>query len=247
MAGPILEIAPPTRADREGGISAVAEFRANERLGGVEGVVFQSDGCTFPQISEHLCYAGELEPDPKVFEGIGLEDAIGDPFPLYAGVKCFIGPDADELQRAESALRTGQDRGLEEALATWAAGGTALAAGATVIDSIAAVEQALDDEYIGRGAIFMSRGDAVLAHAAGVLEYGGSFPTTVNGTPVIASGRVARGVVYGLGSITVEHSSTQSREVLDPKTNTHWALAEAVFILAVDCAFRVSSTITPTP
>lgn len=247
MAGPAIQIDAPTREQRAGGISSVATFRSNDRLGAAGGLTFQSDGCTFPQVSQHLCYAGEADPEDKTFDGIDLIDAIGVPFPLYAGVKCFAGPDPDELERSRHALAAGQDRLLEAALATWAAGGTALAGGPGAAGAIANVEQALDDQYLGQGVILMSRGDAVIAAAENAIDYyGQSVAQTVNGTPIIASGRVPRGVVYGLGSIAIEHSDVETFEVIDPTSNTHWALAEAIFAIVVDCAFRVSSAIQAT-
>lgn len=243
MAGPTIEIQPPVRRERQGGIRDVATFRSNDRLGAAAGLVFQSDGCTFPQISEHLCYVGEVTPDDKTFEGIDLQNGVGEPFPLYAGVKCFLGPDPDELERARAALEAGKDRALEGQLGTWAAAGLPLVAGAGVADAIALVEQALDSQYLGQGVILMSRADAVRAHAAGALEYTASGPVTINGTPVLASGFIAMGTVSGLGAITVEESgvSAYQKELLEE--NELWALAEQIFAIAVDCEFRVHSTI----
>lgn len=241
MAGPAIEIQAPVRTDRVGGIGKVATFRPNDRIGIAEGVVFQSDGCTFPQTEENRCYAAAAVPD-KTYDGIEIDDAIGAPVTLYAGVSCFIAPDPDEYERAERALASGRDRVLEELLGTWAAGGTALTAGGSVAGAIAEVEQDLDDNYIGRGVILMSRADAVRADAEGALEaHDDGIPTTVNGTPVIASGRVVSGTVYGLGSIVVEHSATSTRETINPTENKHYALAEAVYVLAVDCEYRAKS------
>ena len=244
MAGPSLEVAPPARKPRAGGIAAVAEVRTNDRLGAVAELTFQSDGCAFPQVSQHLCYAGTATPEDKRFDGIDLVDAIGAPFPLYAGVKCFEGPEPDELARAERTLEQGQDRALEGVLAAWAAGGSALPDGTGVAGALGEVEQAIDDQYLAQGVILMSRGDAVLADTALVRGADGLL-TTVNGTPVIASGRVEPGAVYGLGAVTVERSGASSYEVVDPESNTRWALAEAVFAIIVDCGFRVKSTILP--
>jgi hypothetical protein len=245
MAGPTVEIQPPVRRERQGGIRSVATFRENERLGAAADLVFQSDGCSFPEISEHLCYVGEVDPANKTFDGIELHNAIGEPFPLYSGVQCFLGPDPDQLERARAALEAGRDRQLESAVYAWAQGGVPLVDGVNVADAIALVEQALDGQYLGQGVILMSRADAVRAHAAGALEYTVSGPVTINGTPVIASGFVGQGQVFGLGSIVVEHSGVEAfqRELLEQ--NQLWALAEQVFAIIVDCEFRVHSTITP--
>lgn len=245
MAGPDIPIEAPVRAPRQGGIEDVATFRPNARLGSAGSVVFQSDGCAFPQISEHLCYTGEDVPADKTFDGITIDDAIGAPFPLYAGIKCTEGPDADHALRAERQLEAGMGRALENELETWAAGGVALTAGATVVPAIAHVEQALDSQYVGQGVILISRFDATVAAAAGAIEEGESgVLRTKLGTPVIASGSVAPGTVYGLGAIVVEFQTVETREVLDPEYNTRYALAERIFAIAVDCEYRVKSTIT---
>lgn len=255
MAGPTIVIQPPTRRERTGGIEQVAEFRLNERLAAGSGVTFQSDGCEFPKISEHLCYrtpemtVPEDDEDPEVippadkeFGGINILDGIGEPFPLYAGVKCSLGPDRDDFDdRAQDTLLLGRSRELEAALAAWAAGATAGTAGANVKRAIANVEQYIDANYVAQGIVLMSRADTAEAE----LELDGSgMLRTSNGTPVIASGRIAPGTVYGVGAVSVEHSSVETRDVLDPITNTHWALAEQVFSIAVDCEFRTKSTIT---
>lgn len=247
MAGPIMEIEPPVREKRVGGIEAVAEFRVNEQLGAVEGVVFQSDGCTFPKISEHLCYVGDPTPADKTYDGITIDDAIGVPFPLYAGVKCTAGPEPDELERAEAQLEFGMGRELEAQLFAWAAGATAAGGGtaAGVGAAIARVEQQLDSNLVGRGVILMSRYDATLAgqlNSFNDVQETGPLVTRL-GTPVIASGRVTPGTVYGLGAIVVEHSTRKSFDVIDPEYNQHYALAEEVFVLAVDCEFRTKSAI----
>lgn len=242
MAGPDIAIEAPDRTDRVGGLTKVATFRPNDRLGVAETVVFQSDGCTFPQTEESRCYAVAPVPD-KTYDGIEIDDAIGAPITLYAGVSCWAGPDADELERAERALDAGRDRVLEEILGTWGLGGTALAAGGNIVGAIAEVEQDLDDNYIGRGVILMSRADAVRADAAGALKAGADgVPFTINGTPVIASGRIPSGDVIGLGAIVIEYTDIASRETINPNENKHYALAEAIYVLAVDCEYRVTSS-----
>lgn len=244
MAGPTIEIAPPPRTPRVGGLSKVATFRSNDRLGVAESVVFQSDGCAFPSTEESRCIATAPVPD-KTFSGIDIEDAIGAPFTVYAAVQCFAGPDPDELQRAEAIYEQGLDRTLEGVLGVWAAGGTALAAGGTAAGAVALVEQALDANYLGRGVILMSRADAVRADVDGMLHDGpDGIPYTINGTPVIASGKIAPGTVYGTGAIAVEHSAMFSHEQIDPTHNKIYALAEANFVLAVDCEYRVKSSAT---
>jgi len=243
MAGPIIEVTAPARVAREGGLADVAEFRLNDRLGAAEGLVFQSDGCTFPRSEPNRCIA-ETPPADKTFDGIEIEGAIGAPFTLYSAVACYAGPDPDFAERARRLLDEGRDRPLEDALETWASAGTALPNGGDVVGAVAAVEQELDSNYLGRGVLLMSRADAVRADAAGIVEKVGDQIQTINGTPVIASGMVTPGTVYGLGSITVEHSSVIGRDIVHPTTNKHFALAEASFAVLVDCEFRVKSATT---
>lgn len=243
MAGPAMEVAPPAREKRVGGLSSVATFRPNDRLGAVGALVFQSDGCTFPRTEVSRCIA-ETPPADKTFDGIDNQDAIGEPFTLYAGVACYAGPEPDFAERARRTLAEGRDRPLEDALETWAAGATALAAGTSVAESLALVEQQLDSAYIGRGVILMSRADAVRADAQGALHTVGDQIKTINGTPVIASGVVTPGTVYGLGSITVEESAVVEHDVITPQENKHYAIAESSHALLVDCEFRTKSAVT---
>ena len=240
MAGPTLRIEAPARAARKGGITKVAEVRENGAIGNAEAVVYQSDGCTFPYTEEVRCYAASTPPD-KTYAGIEVEDAIGAPFTIVAGVACFINPDPDEKERARRLHDEGRDRVLEEVAEAWASAGTALAAGGSVDGAIAIIDQELDDKYVGQGVILMSRGDAVRAEFALTLG-ADSIPYTINGTPVIASGRVAPGTVYGLGAIVIEHTPILEVDGYDFEKNKHHALAEAIYVLAVDCEFRVKSS-----
>lgn len=241
MAGPTLLVDPPIREDRIGGLSSVVPFRKNDRLAHAEKVTFQSDGCEFPETEESRCLATAPVAD-KEFAGTATADGIAAPITLYAGVKCFAAPDADEVERARQALEDGRDQKLEELLADWADGGAAVAAGSTPKNAIGRIEQALDKGYRKRGLILMSRFDALEAG----LEYTeGEYLRTKAGTPVVASGWVEPGTVYGLGAVTVEHTDVVERDVIEPQKNTHWALAEQVYELLVDCEFRIKSAITP--
>lgn len=241
MAGATLTIAAPARIARLGGIMSVADVITDARLGIGPEVVYQAEGCEFPYTEVLRCFA-ETPPPDKTFSGIGIGDTIGEPFTIVAGVQCFLNSDlADFLRRAEEQLAAGQDRILEEVFGVWADGGTALASGTSVAGAIATVEQELDDKYVGRGTIAMSRFDAVMADAAGVLKTVDNVPQTINGTPVLASGRIAPGEVYGTGRIGVVRNNVQSYEATEHSTNKHFAIAENQFALTVDCDFRVKS------
>jgi len=235
----------PVRQDRMGGIKRVASIITDVRIGASESIVYVSDGCTLPQPAIGLCYDTTVT-DEKEGVGIDIEEAAIPAFALYGGVDCFIGPEnaTDFPIRARRILEQGEDRAIESRLATWAAAGTDLAAGATLVESIAAVEQALDEDYIGRGIILMSRGDAVRASASGSLEHMiDGIPVTVNGTPIVASGAIADGTVYGVGAVTILRSAVFDINTIDHTTNHDWAIAEAVYAVIVDCSFRVNSVV----
>lgn len=243
MAGPTLVVEPPVREKRVGGLSGVATFRSNDRLAHVEKLSFQSDGCDFPETEESRCLAAAPVPDKK-FTGVSTADGLDSPITLYAGVKCFLAPNPDEQERARRALEDGRDRVLEEILAEWAAGGTAVTAGTNAKTAVARVDQELDDKYVGRGVILMSRFDAAEAGLEDVAD-SDAYLRTKTGTPVVASGRIAPGTVYGVGAITVEQGDVFERDVNDVLSNIHYALAEQVHALLVDCEYRIKSAITP--
>ena len=71
MAGPAIEVAPPTRAPREGGLFTAADERSNERLAISDNLVFQSDGYTLPRTEAQRCDAEGPPPD-NTFDGSAL-------------------------------------------------------------------------------------------------------------------------------------------------------------------------------
>lgn len=243
MAGPTVEVEPPVRVPREGGLSTVATYRQNQRLAASDALVFQSDGCTFPRETVIACI-DDTPATPKTFDGIAIDGAIGAPFALYGGVSCFAGPDDDYSAQARRILTDGRDRAAEEKLETWATGGTAVPSTGGVIGAIAEIEQALDNGYVGRGVILMSRADALRAAAGGAIEKTGDTLYTKLGTPVIASGAVASGTVYGLGAVVVEESPVNEYATINPQNNRRYALAEAAYAILVDCEFRIKSAVT---
>lgn len=242
MAGLTTLVEPPVREKRVGGLSGVATYRSNDRLAHSEGLVYQSEGCVFPNTELSRCLADAPVAD-KTFDSIPTADGIGEPVTLYAGITCHIAPEPDELERARQALEAGKDRVLEGMLADWADGGTAVTAGKDAKTAVARIDHELDKSYVGRGVILMSRYDADLAGLEDADD-GDAYLRTKSGTPVVASGWVEPGTVYGLGAVVVEHGEVVERETVDPLKNTHWALAEQVHALIVDCEFRIKSTIT---
>lgn len=235
----------PARKPRVGGLFTVADVIQVDRLGIVQQIDFISDGCTFPQPALGLCYGPEIIAE-KTGEGIDVSSAIGEPFALYAGVECYLDAGSDYAARAGAIMDQGLERALEQALAIWADAAVDIPT-ATLTGAIAAIDQALDADYLGQGIILMSRADAVLAAAEDAIMWGINGPVTINGTPIVTSGWIGRGEVYGLGAVTVLRGNRQVIDTQSPNTNREWSVVEEVFGLLVDCEFRVKSTVTPVP
>lgn len=240
----LVPVAAPVRQARLGGIRTVATWVENARIGMADGVVYQTNGCTFPALAIGLCF-GETTVTPKASVGIDEFEGISKPFALYAGVECFIGPDSDQDERARRLLAEGEDRNIEFRIADWADAATALTpATGGIAGSISRLEQHADNNYIGRPVIFMSRSNAVLASAAHVLEYGiDGLPYTVNGTPVVASGRIPDTNISITGAVGILRSPLNEIRTVSPTTNKDWAIAEAVYAITVDCNYRSTTTI----
>ena len=235
----LVPVAAPARQARLGGIRSVATWVTNARIGAAEGVVYVSDGCSFPLPAIGLCF-GETVVTEKTGEGIDQYNGIGEPFALYGGVECFIGPDNDFPERARRILEQGEDRAIEGRLATWAAGGTELTTPTTIDGVLAALEDHADANYLGRPIILANRGDVVNAASKMLVEYGiDGLPYTVNGTPVVASGMIPKGFAAAVGAVTVLRSEVGDIDTINHTNNTEWAVAEAVYSVVVDCDYRV--------
>jgi hypothetical protein len=244
MAGPTVVVEAPPRAPRLGGIKAVATVLGEQRLAVAEGIIYQSDGCTFPQPAVGLCYEANPPVDAKTYVGITNQEAVVPPFSLYAGVACYLGPDTDYTERANAILDQGEDRVLETRLEDWADGGTALATSTNLAAAIAKVEDAADANYLGQPVIVMNRGDAVLAASQNALWYGiDGVPMTINGNRVLASSSFPAGTVYALGSIVVIKDFLGNFEAQELEHNRLWAIGEAVYTILVDCAYSVRSAL----
>lgn len=230
----------PTRPERVGGIKRVAEIRTVPRIGAAETVVYISDGCTFAQPAIGLCYSTAVN-TPKTGVGIGNLNAAVAPFALYGGIKCFIGPDNDYAERARRVLVQSEERAIEQRLATWATGAAATVTGGSVTGAVAAVDNALDANYLGQGIILMNRGDVVRAASAEAVTLGLGGAVTANDTPVVGSGMVPAGTVLGLGAVTILRTEAVDIDAIDPYHNTDWAVTEAVYAVLVDCNYAVKA------
>lgn len=245
MADPIHIVEAPERAPRKGGIRSVANFVSGLNRIAIGGQIgFVSPGCGDVYDNVMLCYPSPAaEQTEKTRDGIETLDGVVAAFGLYAGVECYLGGGDFEAQ-ARTKLTEGEDRGVEEKLVAYLSGLTPIAPSADVVEAIAALEQAADGDYVGQPIIWMSRGDATLAKSKGVLEVGDdSSLTTANGTPVVASGKIARGTLAVTGSITVYQSDVEAQTAPAPTTNREMAIAERVYAVAIDCEYAQITTI----
>lgn len=232
----------PTRTARQGGLSAIAEFELDPRIGATETVSWISDPCTFPQPAIGLCWETPSFPaDAKTGEAIDIVDAISAPFALYGGVECFLGPDNDFDMRAQLILDQGADRALETKLVAWADDATAISS-TDIMDALANVENALDAAYAGRGVILMNRGDVIRVHNSLMMGLDG-IPVTTNNTPVISTSAVPAGTVLGVGAIKVVHGPTVAHGAPNERQNREMWIAEQVYVILVDCAIRLRATV----
>lgn len=230
----------PARAERLGGIKRVAEVRTAPRIGAAESVLYITDGCTFALPAIGLCYSNAVS-TPKTGVGLGNIAAAVPPFALYGGVRCWAGPDSDYQERARNILEWSEDRAIEQRLAAWATTNGTSVTGGSITGAIAAVDNALDVNYVGQGVILMNRGDAVRAASAFAITYGIDGAYTVNGTPVVASGAVPAGTVLGVGAVTILKSNVEAIDTIAPQSNTEWSVAEAVYAVLVDCNYAVKA------
>lgn len=235
----------PTRTPRQGGIEAVAQFEQDERLGGQQVVGWISDPCSFPQPTVGMCWETPTFPaDEKTGAAIDILNAIGAPFALYGGVECFLSSDVDFDERANAILDQGSGRVIEDRLADWATLGTVLTVPTSLVDALAKVEDELDRIYLGRGLILINRGDAVRLHAENALVPGlDGIPTTINGTPVLASSSVAAGTVLGVGAVKVLTGPSILHGAPLQRENLEMWIAERVHAILVDCSIRVRATV----
>lgn len=231
----------PTRTPRVGGIEGLVEFAEDLRVGATQTVGWISDPCTFPQATQGLCW--ETLVDEKEGEGIEIENSIAAPFVMYGGVECFLGGDQDFDTRAHLVLDQGGSRFIEAKIDAWATAITADAA-VNLTEAVAQVDNTLDAEYLGRGIIFVNRGDANRLKADNVLEYRDGRAYTVNGTPVVATSAVAAGDVFGTGAIKVLHGGVKQINAISHTTNREMSIAERVQTILVDCSYRTFTQVT---
>ena len=197
-------------------------------------------GGTAPNVTVATTTAGVA---PK--SAVWLPDAgvgIGQSFGGYLGVECWLGQTQDEYgPRAREALELAQGPVLEQKLWAWITAGAGTGA-SSLTEAIALAETAADTGYVGRPVLHMNRGD--VTRAKGALEVVDGRLFTVNRTPVVASSKYAANTVGITGGITVTQSPIEVNQGLNLERNRFMAIAERVYNIAVDCAFRAEYTVS---
>lgn len=245
MADPtIYSETPPARFPRLGGINSVATFVDGVPLGRGTKVEYVGLATEFPHDVPADCWLSG--PGGDKAENDGLSNGESTPvFGAYIGVACFIGSGVNFEERASKQLGETADRFIEAKLEALAVEAT-VPGGASLVEAIAAAEDHFDDTYAGRPVIYLNRGDAVLAAAADGL-YGDKEGNlwTVNGTPVVASAKFAKGSVKASGAVTIYRSAVVTTLGQELEKNTERGLAEQLFAIAFDSLGLVAFTITP--
>lgn len=252
MAAPTSFAPAPVRTPRVGGLSSVVgPYRDNPRLGVGGRVQFDPEQCgvTFGAVA--LCYnEGDPAQEEKTGAGIGAGLSISDNFGGYTGVQCYLNGEIETYgPMARAQLEAGQDRFLESRLFAWFSTGPQSTV-TSLADAIANADAQADIEYIGRPIMHLNRGDAVRAVGEGLLVTGSSGSGeiwTPNGTPVVSSARYESNAVAVSGAVAVEQSGIRVFEGLNITENTMLAIAERVYALLVDCEYRYTYFVEPTP
>lgn len=245
----VQQVAPPQRKPRVGGIKDVSgEFVTENRLAASTGIVWEDSGCGVDLSATRAgCYDAVTPVESKEGTGVGQFTGVGPAFARYAGVTCWLGGDQEGptyVEQARERLAGGEDRAVEAQLMAWAEDGEAVTGG-SIVETIAALEQYADANYIGQPVLVMSREMADLAYAADALHREDGKLVSPNGTPVVASGAIESSAIAIIGWPAVYASEIVAAVGLAWSTNTELAIAERVYAIAVDCAFRAASTPTP--
>jgi hypothetical protein len=237
-----VQVQPPVRKPRQGGIKAVAgDFILEARLNAPEGSpVWEDATCGFSNPTWIDCVKPE-DAEDKVGDGITQYDMQVGPFARYKGVECYLGGDADGptfQQQAADALAAGEDRPLEAALWVWVAAAASPGTAANIVAAIGAAEQFADTAYVGQPILVMSRDEADAAFAASALVRENGQLVSPHGTPVLASGEVPDGKVGIIGGLSVYAGTPVVRQVDQWTENKALGIAERVYAAGVDCDFR---------
>lgn len=245
-------VTAPVRKARSGGIKDIVTFIEEERLGGpADLIVWDAAGCTFPSETRGGCYTLALadgeEAVAKTGVAPGQGQTIAPPFAQYAGVTCWLGGDNEGdtyAAQAASLLQDGEDRGVEAKLWDWATGAEETSTAAALPAAIGAADTHADANYVGQPVLLISRTNANLAVAAGVIAAKEGVLTTPTGMPVIASSQVPSDQIAVVGAIAVYATPIRSALGRDIRSNMDLAIAERVYSIGVDCDYRHIVTIT---
>lgn len=169
------------------------------------------------------------------------------PFVQYAGVKCYLGGDADGPTYAEQSARLleqTEDREISRRLLEYSQGGVNVSQGLSELNALVEVERHALSNYVGQPLIVTNVFTAFLAHTNGglVLENGRLY--TPLGNPVlVAPGSDADedgDVIFAAIGWPAVYAS-QARSYLGPKLSLNQAmgLTERAYAIGVDCEYRV--------
>lgn len=243
-------VAAPARKPRLGGIkSIVGEFTVVERLSVTQGgITWDALGCAFPSATRAGCYDAVVPDAPKTPVGIATPAGAVDAFALYNGIECTLGGDTGTEgsfeSQAEALLLQGEDRKIEAKLWGWL-NAVASTNAPDLVQALAAAESDADANYLGQPVITVSRYDSQRLFAAGALVREGGVLVTANGSPVLATSAVTNGKVSATGALEVYATSIISAQAPRLNQNKDLAIAERVYAIGVDCAYRKTFTVTP--
>lgn len=243
-----IDLPAPTRAG--GGLLAASRPLPD---GWERGVVFNGSTCLGPQTWPYC--PSEVSPPPTVKDYDALSDvAEFSPVGIYQGVECTTFSQNRAAVAAGEALDVTAEYQLAYELATGdstsnpsLADGLALPAAGSVIEAIAAADQAAAEGLFGRLAyVHVSPGMLVEAFAAQVVIREGRSWRTPNGHLVVASpGYHELGsTVHVTAEVFASLSVPTSMVDIDRATNQSFAQAEQLGLAAFDPCFNVAVEVT---
>lgn len=249
-----LRVEAPERQPRSGGIKSVTgEFTLNSRLAAEPGDIgWEDPGCSKPNATRAGCWDDVVAAEDKEPDGYIDLQIVTRPFARYVGKECFLGGDDDQsyLDQAKALLTAWEDREVEAVLWEWAVDAATPGTAADIKAAIAVAEEYADANYVGQPVLLMSRRMASLAGDVVEKDADTGLLGTKLGTPVIATGSAPdddQDIIVILGRPRVYASAIVAQSVVKHTVNVEMAIAERVYAIGIDCAFRYAVDITPAP
>lgn len=149
----------------------------------------------------------------------------------------------EKFANARQTLLLGEQFAVEEHV--WAlmlAQATEVVSGAGAVAAIAAVEQAIVDNYSGSPVLHMNRATTTLGHL--VIQRDGTRLASLLGSPVVAGGGYGAGVVLATGAMVIMRSEVfDLGQHIDRSNNSVSAVVERTYVVGWD-SVAVRSNIT---